>query len=250
LEKLNAFAEACSINDSQGVFALTDEALSSGVAIEQFIIDLAGYYRSLLLLKNGVTRESLLGYRPAAFSSKALETYDSIRLEQALDILLDCYRNIRYSVSPRFELETAVSKLSWLNRWVSPVELKEAVDDARNVLGQSGVHNASSGKTSTPQKSNVGSFAPSNAVFDSKAQGIAASSTAEERSLSDELRKISASKETASPVSVSASGKPSAQGDEDEDVPLWDNIRRKNDENKQPPQVERILSLIPGMVID
>jgi len=70
LEKLNALAETCAANDSQNAFAIMDEVLSSGTAIEQFIIDLAGYYRSLLLLKNGVTRESLLGYRPRCFRKK------------------------------------------------------------------------------------------------------------------------------------------------------------------------------------
>ncbi|GHV91748.1 hypothetical protein AGMMS50268_22510 [Spirochaetia bacterium] len=137
LEKLNSLAEACAANDTPQCFALIDEILGSGVAIEQFIIDLAGFYRSLLLLKNGVTRESLLGYKPERFSAEVLESLDSIRLEQALELLLDCYRNIRYSVSPRFELETAVSKLSWLSRWISPPELRAAVDAARNALGVS-----------------------------------------------------------------------------------------------------------------
>jgi DNA polymerase-3 subunit gamma/tau len=135
LEKLNGLAEACAANDTPQCFALIDEILGSGVAIEQFIIDMAGFYRSLLLLKNGVTRESLLGYKPERFSAKVLESLDSIRLEQALELLLGCYRDIRYSVSPRFELETAISKLSWLSRWISPPELRAAVDAARNALG-------------------------------------------------------------------------------------------------------------------
>jgi DNA polymerase-3 subunit gamma/tau len=138
LEKLNGLGAACAENNTPQAFALVNEILDAGVAIEQFVIDLAGYYRSLLLLKNGVRRESLLGYSPDRFSSKVLERLDSARLEQALSLLLDLYRDIRYSVSPRFELETAVSKLSWLDRWVSPQELRAAVDDAREVLGISG----------------------------------------------------------------------------------------------------------------
>jgi DNA polymerase-3 subunit gamma/tau len=134
LDTLNALAETCAANDTSGAFALVEEILNSGVAIEQFVIDLAGYYRSLLLLKNGVTRESLLGYSPDRFSPKALEALDSSRLERALDLLLGLYRDIRYSVSPRFELETAVSKLSWLNHWVSPPELRAAIAQARRVL--------------------------------------------------------------------------------------------------------------------
>jgi DNA polymerase-3 subunit gamma/tau len=134
LEKLNVLAEACAANDTPAAFAQIDEILNSGVAIEQCIIDLAGYYRSLLLLKNGITRESLLGYSPKLFSEKVLQAFDSIRLEQALDLLLACYRDIRYSVSPRFDLETTISKLSWLGRWVSPPELKAALDGARQAL--------------------------------------------------------------------------------------------------------------------
>jgi len=233
LDKLNAFADACAANDAPRAFALCDEFLGGGVAIEQFIIDLAGYYRSLLLIKNGVTRESLLGYRPALFSEKTLEAYDSIRLEQALDILLDCYRDIRYSVSPRFELETAVSKLSWLNKWVSPVELKEAIDDARMVLGGSGFSRiANSQPSAEVQKESQ------------KQVGVAAEPRSEEvsrdntgPSLADAFQRMIAAKE--------AGG-----GDEEEDVPLWDSsVNKKNAESEIAPQTEQVLSRIPGTVV-
>jgi DNA polymerase-3 subunit gamma/tau len=138
LDKLNSLAEACAANDTSAAFALVDELLDAGIAIEQFVIDLAGYYRSLLLLKNGVTRESLLGYAPDRFPRAALEKLDSVHLERALDLLLNLYRDIRYSVSPRFELETAVSKLSWLDRWISPAELRETVAGLRRSLGTGG----------------------------------------------------------------------------------------------------------------
>jgi DNA polymerase-3 subunit gamma/tau len=134
LDTLNALAETCAANDTTGAFTLVDKILDSGVAIEQFVVDLAGYYRSLLLLKNGVTRESLLGYSPDRFSPKVREVLDSPHLERALDLLLGLYRDIRYSVSPRFELETVVSKLSWLNHWVSPPELHAAIAQARRAL--------------------------------------------------------------------------------------------------------------------
>jgi DNA polymerase-3 subunit gamma/tau len=135
LDTLNALAEACAANDTAAAFARINEILDAGVAVEQFVIDLAGYYRSLLLLKNGVLRESLLGYAPDRFSPAVLQTLDGVHLERALDILLALYRDIRYSVSPRFELETAVSKLSWLDRWVAPPELRAAIAQARGTLG-------------------------------------------------------------------------------------------------------------------
>jgi DNA polymerase-3 subunit gamma/tau len=229
LEKLNALAEACAVTDSPAAFALTDEILGSGVAIEQFVIDLAGFYRSLLFLKNGVTRESLLGYRPSLFSAKALETYDSIRLEQALDILLDCYRNIRYSVSPRFELETAVSKLTWLSKWVSPAELKDAVDNARSVLGIAGNLGSpsSSAKQTAAVSRNETASGGNNVAHNHQSQG-------DGRSLVDEFNRMIAKKDSP------------ATPDED-DAPMWDSVRKP--ESKNPSEVESVLSMIPGTVV-
>jgi DNA polymerase-3 subunit gamma/tau len=103
--------------------------------VETFVTDLAGYYHSLLLLKAGITREAVLGYPPARFSKAALEKYDAIRPERAGELLYDLHRNIRYSVSPRFELETLASKLCWLEKWISPPELGDAVAQARKTLG-------------------------------------------------------------------------------------------------------------------
>jgi DNA polymerase-3 subunit gamma/tau len=224
LDKLNALADACAANDSTRAFALTDEILDSGVAIEQFVIDLAGFFRSLLLLKNGITRESLLGYRPELFSSKPLETFDSIRLEQALEILLNCYRNIRYSVSPRYELETAISKLTWLGKWVTPSELKNAIDKTRNIL-----HNG-----------NVISSSPSKAdsKANSKADDSRAAGNAKENTLADDFQRMIASRGASqSPVEK-----------DEEDVPLWDSaVHGRNEEVSE--QVEKVLSMIPGTIV-
>jgi DNA polymerase-3 subunit gamma/tau len=134
LDNLNAFAEACAENDAAKAFLLIDDILNAGVAVEQFIIDLTGYYHSLLFLKAGVTRESLLDYSPERFSSKALDSFTPHQLEHALDVLLNLYRDIRYSVAPRFELEAAASKLCWLNQWISPLELRKTIAGLQSAL--------------------------------------------------------------------------------------------------------------------
>ncbi|GHV82815.1 hypothetical protein AGMMS50212_01550 [Spirochaetia bacterium] len=134
IENLNAFAEACAIGEAGPAFTLLDEIIQNGVSIEQFIIDLAGYYRSLLLLKGGINKDSVLGYASSRFSATVLENLNLARLEQAVRLLLDLYRSIRYSVSPRFELETAAAKLCGLKNWVSPDELRTAIDAAKAAL--------------------------------------------------------------------------------------------------------------------
>jgi DNA polymerase-3 subunit gamma/tau len=134
LDELNKFAEACAAGAFSLSLSLLDAVLSSGVAVETFITSLAGYNHSLLLLKAGVTRDSVLGYAPDRFSRLALDKYDTIRLERAGELLYELYRDIRYSVSPRFELETLVSKLCWLEKWISPAELGDAVSKAQALL--------------------------------------------------------------------------------------------------------------------
>jgi len=249
LEKLNALAEACAVNDSRGVFALTDEILNSGVAIEQFVIDLAGYYRSLLLIKNGVTRESLLGCRPALFSAKALDTFDSPHLEQALDLLLDCYRNIRYSISPRFDLETAISKLSWLSRWISPAELKEAVESAKNAIQPAYMRPINPERRSSPEQPDAAASRskPPHEVAHNENSGHSAAPSTDNtasarqssgsRSLSAEFKRMLAAKETGTTL-------------DDEDVPLWDKSVNKNTETENMSLVDRVLSVIPGTIIE
>ncbi|MDR2102096.1 MAG: DNA polymerase III subunit gamma/tau [Treponema sp.] len=134
LDQLNALAEACAAHDTAAAFTLIDGILEAGVAIEQLVIDLAEYYHSLLLIKAGITRESLLGYGPERFSAKVADSLDGLRLEHALELLLGLYRDIRYSLSARFELETVISKLIWLDQWIAPPELREALAQARGAL--------------------------------------------------------------------------------------------------------------------
>ena len=252
LEKINALAEACAANDAPAALSLTDTILSSGVAIEQLIIDLAGYYRSLLLLKNGITRESLLGYSVDQFSARVLETLDSIRLEQALELLLACYRDIRYSVSPRFELETAVSKLSWLSRWVSPPELKAALDNAQYALrAQSG---ANGGGVSRPLAQGgvnpQGVTPPRNTP-----RGEYKPRHGGGQSLAEEYRRMLAAKANA----------PADTADDDEE-PAWSGIIHNSGDkplgdtphgDESPSDIshggeplDRVLRLIPGTVVN
>ena len=136
IDELNVFAEACATGDFTRSLSLLDSLLSSGVAIETFITSLAGYFHSMMLLKAGITRDSILGHPAERFSKVVLQKYDASRLERAEDLLFTLYRDMRYSISQRFELENLVSKLCWLERWISPAELGDAVDGARKALNQ------------------------------------------------------------------------------------------------------------------
>jgi DNA polymerase-3 subunit gamma/tau len=287
-DKLNDLAEACAGSNASRAFALIDEILAAGVAIEQFVIDLASYFRSLLLIKNGVTRESLLGCGPERFSARARE-FDSVRLEQGLKLLLDCYRDIRYSVSPRFELETVISKLSWLGRWVSPPELADAIDGVRSALGirpgveapaLGGNQTLTGGQAPSVQEPSGGRTFPSRAhdqVFSAPAQDSPAGfrggddqeNPEKTGSLTEGFKRIVAAREQQDPVLKSGAGTVGgpherenappgdapAQGS-DEDVPLWSSYRDRPEEkteeaaeDKTDPQTQNVLRLFRGTMV-
>ena len=152
IDRLNTVFEACAQNRTADVIGLLDEFLQAGVSIEQLISNCADYLRSLLLIKNGVKKESLLGNSAERYSNIVLGAWNTVQIERALSIYLQLYRDIRYSLSPRYELELAFSRLCWLGSYVSNAEVKKAIDAAQGLLmGSGGV----SAPVSTPSAQTV-----------------------------------------------------------------------------------------------
>ena len=151
VDRLNEIFEDCAENKTRAALEKLDSFLQAGISIEQLISNATDYLRSLLLIKNGITKESLLGQSAERFSAKVLSAWNSIQIERAVSIFLQLYRDIRYSLSPRYELELAFSRLSWLSQYVSPAEVKVAIDKTKAVLLQ----NAQPQMQSQPQKPRI-----------------------------------------------------------------------------------------------
>jgi DNA polymerase-3 subunit gamma/tau len=134
LDTLNAFADACAAGTPRAAWDVLDGIIESGIPVEQLVVDLAGYYHSLYLISLGIDRESVLGYSPERFSAQARQKYDTSRLVHAQELLFALHKDLRVSLSPRFELEALAARLCTLDRWLSPEALLAAVDKARALL--------------------------------------------------------------------------------------------------------------------
>lgn len=143
VERLNSVFESCVKSESESVVQHINEFLESGISIEQLISNSAEYLRSLLLIKNGVTKEALLGQSGDRFSAAVIAAWNTVQVERALSVFLQLYRDIRYSVSPRYELELAFSRLCWLTQYVSPPEVKASLEAAYNLLSGNANHGGS-----------------------------------------------------------------------------------------------------------
>lgn len=137
-DQINTLVEFCAEKNPQNALSFLDEILQSGVSIEQFIVDSADYFRNLLFIKSGITKESLLGQSPERFSRKVLSVWGNDKIEHALEIMFQLFRDIRYSLDPRCETELAVARMCWLTDYVSPEEMKEAFNLAKSVIGSGG----------------------------------------------------------------------------------------------------------------
>lgn len=136
VERLNELSEFCVDGNSKLALEKLDEITANGVSIEQFVSNYADYLRSLLLIESGITKESLLGQNVERYSKKVISSWNKVMLERALSLMLQLFRDIRYSVSPRYELELAISRLCWLTSYVSVTEVKTAIDQAKSLLLQ------------------------------------------------------------------------------------------------------------------
>ena len=123
LDELNQVGELIGSDDGGAMLALADTVLERGVSVERFVIALADYLRSLLLLRHGVERPGILGYAPDSFSAQARSRLQVSALELAGELLLELHRNLKLSINPRFELELLLSRLARVQGLVTPDEL-------------------------------------------------------------------------------------------------------------------------------
>lgn len=137
LDLLNTLSEACAEEKSDEALEELDTIFQNGASIEQFIVNYADYFRSLLLIKSGVTKEALLGQSVERFSSKVLEQWSAPQLERGLSLLLGLYRDIRYSLSPRYEVDLAISRLCGLSHFVSMQDVHRVLERTGALLGGS-----------------------------------------------------------------------------------------------------------------
>jgi len=147
IDRLNMIFESCAYGRSDEVLTSLDEFLQSGISIEQLVSNCADYLRSLMLIKSGITKESLLGNSVERYSKVVLNAWNAIQVERALSIYLQLYKDIRYSLSPRYELELAFSRMCWIGQFVSNQDVKKAIDGARALLDSGVAKAAASGGT-------------------------------------------------------------------------------------------------------
>jgi DNA polymerase-3 subunit gamma/tau len=139
IERINGLGVFISQRDKKKLLEAAAELLESGVAVEQLAADLLDYFRNLLLIKNGIRRESLLSFAVGEFSPEVVENFSAAQMEKALELLLELHRGLKFSANPRFDLELVLCQLAGLGDLIPAAELLASLRSLKSaVLAESG----------------------------------------------------------------------------------------------------------------
>ena len=159
IEQLNDLCRLCAAQNTKEALLFADTLLQRGVSVEQCISNMVDYLRSLLFIKSGITKEALLGQAPERYAREVKDAWTESQLERALSLFLQLYRDVRYSLNPRYELELAIEKLCALSSRISNEDVKKAVDRAARLLTgadfEPASSSAASGEVPSPAQENA-----------------------------------------------------------------------------------------------
>lgn len=133
-ESIAELLDAASAGNRKRALEILDEILGSGTAVEQVLVELADFLRNLTLLAYGIEKESILGMSPERFPEGPKKVWDTGRLEAAAEDAFSLYRDIRYSLNPRYELELFIGRLCSLTDRLGPSDVLERITTLRSEL--------------------------------------------------------------------------------------------------------------------
>jgi len=131
---LNSIMQDILASDREGAMEKLRTLIAGGVSVEHIIKDFSDYFRNILLIREGVKNRNVLGVQISSYPQEVLSAYTEEQLEAALDMFLNLYRNVRYSINPRFELELALSRLFRLKYTYSNVAVVQQLAKLKNDL--------------------------------------------------------------------------------------------------------------------
>lgn len=131
---LNSIMLDILVAEREGAMEKLRGLIAGGVSVEHIIKDFSDYFRNILLIREGVKNRNVLGVQLSSYPQNILNAYTEEQLEAALEMFLNLYRNVRYSINPRFELELALSRLFRLKYTYSNVAVVQQLAKLKNDL--------------------------------------------------------------------------------------------------------------------
>ncbi len=134
VDKINQLFVDCLAQDRSAALNHVHEVIMQGVSCEQIIRETTTYIRNVLLIKSESSAIGVLGYLSESIDPQVVERLSFEQLEKALFIFLELYRNLRYSLDQRFEVELAFSHLCNITQYVTPLQLVKRLEQLERTI--------------------------------------------------------------------------------------------------------------------
>ncbi|AHE62781.1 DNA polymerase III subunit gamma/tau [Borrelia parkeri] len=127
-------------DDLKELLCILDAVFLTGISCEQFLLDTIEFFREILFLKLGIKNLMFIGIKPESLKEKLL-SFDLKHVERSISVLLETYRDLQFSVNPKYELEINFIKILRLKDYVpSHVLIKQIQDIEAKVLDEVGLN--------------------------------------------------------------------------------------------------------------
>ena len=127
------------MKDSAGTIEALSSLFSSGVSADRIIKDSAEFFRTLMLYKAGIKRPDILGSALSDIPEDIAAMLSEEQIEAGLKAVLDLYRDLRYSLSPRFEIELLFLRMSALPDLVTPSSLVRKLEEMKKGVAEGSI---------------------------------------------------------------------------------------------------------------
>jgi DNA polymerase-3 subunit gamma/tau len=128
LDSLDQVAAALRASSSSAMLQVVDELERNGRSLQHFSRELARYFRNLLVAKTGETRLIAASARERERLARVADGFSEEDLTRYLQLALDLYRDLQYSLQPRLHLELGLIRMVHAGRLVS---IEEALAGVR-----------------------------------------------------------------------------------------------------------------------
>ncbi|WP_419259968.1 DNA polymerase III subunit gamma/tau [Borreliella afzelii] len=120
--------------DVKELICILDSIFLAGVSYEQFLLDSIEFFREALFLKIGIKNFDFIGIKSEDLRKKLIE-FDLNYLERIIVVLLETYRDLQFSINPRYELEINFIKILRLKNYIpNHVLIKQIQNIEDNLL--------------------------------------------------------------------------------------------------------------------
>ncbi|UER68022.1 DNA polymerase III subunit gamma/tau [Borrelia sp. BU AG58] len=127
-EVLEKLALSILNGDLKELIHVLDTSFLTGISCEQFLLDVIEFFREILFLKLDVKNIAFIGVKSESLKEKLLE-FDLNHVERSISVLLETYRDLQFSVNPKYELEICFIKIVRLKDYIPNHVLIKQIQD-------------------------------------------------------------------------------------------------------------------------